>query len=671
MPIRITGMNSGLDTESIISELVKAQKTKTESIKKKQTSLQWKQDAWKELNSKIYKLFRNTLGNMRFSTDYSKKVTDVSNSSAIKVLAGNEAMNVTQKLHITHMAESGYLTGGQLDKSITKESSLTDALGIQEGSRVSVMVGDTTTDITIDKGMTVNGFLEKLEKAGVKANYDVKNGRFHIAAKASGTEADFSLIAANTAGRDALSKLGILSYDEKAMAEYEKYANMTNADKDALIMEETERRLQGYISQKDALVKTRDEQQKAVDDSKLAFSKEYNEDIDAVVARKANLETEINTLKQKIKDDGDSASEDDKARLTMLEGKIAAVEKYEKEQEQLSATNQSIASIDKYLEVKDGNVAASDFLKNEVKSHTEAKITEAQAIVTGPRPAETAEKKTSGRSAEIELNGVSYTSESNTFEVNGLTITVLTETNEDITLTTRQDTDGIYNKIKNFFKEYNSLINEMDKLYNAESTKGYEPLTDEEKDSMSDAEVEKWEGKIKGSILRRDSNLSTISSAMKTVMLKGTLVNGKQMYLANFGIETGGWFTSEENERNAYHINGDEDDATVSSKENQLKAAIAADPETVIAFFSELSNNLYKELDSQSRSIDGIRSFGSFYDDKKMKEDYDSYKTKIKKAEDQLTAMEDKWYKKFSAMETALAKMQSNQSAVSALLGGG
>ena len=53
-----------------------------------------------------------------------------------------------------------------------------------------------------------------------------------------------------------------------------------------------------------------------------------------------------------------------------------------------------------------------------------------------------------------------------------------------------------------------------------------------------------------------------------------------------------------------------------------------------------------------------------------MKEDYDNYKTKIKKAEEQLTAMEDRWYKKFSAMETALAKMQSNQSAVSALLGG-
>ena len=53
-----------------------------------------------------------------------------------------------------------------------------------------------------------------------------------------------------------------------------------------------------------------------------------------------------------------------------------------------------------------------------------------------------------------------------------------------------------------------------------------------------------------------------------------------------------------------------------------------------------------------------------------MKEDYDSYSSKIKEAEAKLTDYEDKWYKKFSAMETALAKMQSNSSAVASLLGG-
>ena len=147
-------------------------------------------------------------------------------------------------------------------------------------------------------------------------------------------------------------------------------------------------------------------------------------------------------------------------------------------------------------------------------------------------------------------------------------------------------------------------------------------------------------------------------------------MNGKQMYLSNFGIETLGYFNASENERNAYHINGDEDDAAVSSKANDLKSAIAADPDTVIEFFSQLSQNLYTELNKQSSSVDGVRSFGSFYDDKRMQKEYDDYKDKIKKQEAKLTALEDKWYNKFAAMETALAKLQSNQSAVSSLLGG-
>jgi flagellar hook-associated protein 2 len=210
----------------------------------------------------------------------------------------------------------------------------------------------------------------------------------------------------------------------------------------------------------------------------------------------------------------------------------------------------------------------------------------------------------------------------------------------------------------------------MDSLYNADSAGDYEPLTDDEKSELSDSEVEKWETKIKDSILRRDSNLSTVASAMKNIMLQGASVNGKQMYLSDFGIETLGYFSSEENERNAYHINGDADDSAVSSKENSLKAMIASDPDTVVSFFSQLTQNLYKELNKKSKSVEGIRSFGSFYDDKKMKEDYADYTEKIQKQEDKLSALEERWYSKFSAMETALAKLQSNQSAISGLFGG-
>ena len=97
---------------------------------------------------------------------------------------------------------------------------------------------------------------------------------------------------------------------------------------------------------------------------------------------------------------------------------------------------------------------------------------------------------------------------------------------------------------------------------------------------------------------------------------------------------------------------------------------ISSNPDTVINFFTKLSQNLYAEMDRMSKSVEGYRSYGSFYDDKKMKSDYDNYKGKITDLEEALKAYEDKWYAKFSAMETALAKMQSNSNAVTSMLGG-
>ena len=207
-------------------------------------------------------------------------------------------------------------------------------------------------------------------------------------------------------------------------------------------------------------------------------------------------------------------------------------------------------------------------------------------------------------------------------------------------------------------------------MYNADRAKGYEPLTEEEKDAMSEKEVEKWEQKIKDSVLRRDDNLSAVNSALQSVMASGIEVNGKTMYLYDFGIETLEYFAAADNERHAYHIAGDPDDEATMNKEDTLKGMIANDPDTVINFFSKLGMNLYDKMSEMSKSVDGYRSFGNFYDDKKMKSDYDDYTSKIAEMERKVTEYEDKWYRKFSKMETALAKMQSNMNAVSGLLGG-
>ena len=280
--------------------------------------------------------------------------------------------------------------------------------------------------------------------------------------------------------------------------------------------------------------------------------------------------------------------------------------------------------------------------------------------------------KVEGQDAVIYLNDARYTSTNNTFEVNGLTFTALDTTtgSETITVTTQNDTDGIYDMLKNFLKEYNTIINEMDKLYNADSAKGYDPLTNEEKEAMSESDIKEWESKIKDSLLRRDENLSTVSSALKSIMSSGIEVNGKTMYLSSFGINTLGYFEAPDNERNAYHIDGDPDDGSTSGNADKLKSMIASDPDTVISFFTQLSKNMYDKMSDLSKSVDGYRTFGNFYDDKKMKSDYDNYTSKIAEQEKKLAEYEDRWYAKFSAMETALAKMQQNASAVTSLLGG-
>lgn len=514
MALRMTGMMSGLDTQSIIQELVAARQTKVDKQKKAQTALSWKQDAWKELNTKLKNLMNKTLGNLRFVSSYSKKTTKVSDSNVASVITGENAMNGVQSLQVAQMAKTAYLTGGKItgggEEGLTALSKLSeldgfDLNGADEATLTVEMKNGNNVNITVTKDTTISDVLNELKNAGLNASFDAKNGRMFIIAKESGEANDFNIVAGEN-GAAVLSALGL---------------------------------------------------------------------------------------------DVSSGEEDE-----------------------------------------------------------ESKVNKATKI--------------NGQDAIIYLNGAMFTDSDNTFDINGLTITVQRETKEGetITITTDDDTDGIYDMVKNFLKEYNEIVNEMDKLYNADSAGSYEPLTDEEKEALSESEIEKYEKKIKDSLLRRDDNLSAVNSALQSIMAAGATVNGKTMYLYDFGIDTLGYFNSADNEKHAYHIDGDSDDEYTSGNADKLKTMISNDPDTVIAFFSQLSKNLYAKMDELSKSRDGYRSYGNFYDDKKMQSDYDDYTKKIADLEQKLNDYEDMWYKKFSKMETALAKMQSNMSAVTSLLGG-
>ena len=114
MAMRMSGLMSGMDTETIIKELVSAKQTKVDDAKKAQTKLQWKQDAWKELNTKLKNLQAKYIANMRFTSSYSKRTTKVSNSNAVSVITGENAVKGVQSLQINKLAKTGYLTGAQI-----------------------------------------------------------------------------------------------------------------------------------------------------------------------------------------------------------------------------------------------------------------------------------------------------------------------------------------------------------------------------------------------------------------------------------------------------------------------------------------------------------------------------------------------------------------------------
>lgn len=631
MAMRVSGINSGLDTDAIVQELVSAYSKKTEKYEKEQTKLSWKQEAWKSLNSKVYSLYTN-VSKLKYSSAYAAKTVSVSDTTKASVTASGNAVNGTQKLNVLQTAQSAYLTGGKISttngEAATSETKLSE-LGFTENATIRVHLNKTDedgnpieTDIKLTKDSTLADVTKELQNAGVNASFDEKNGRLYISSKDSGTVGDFTITASDAkgtktdAGNRLLDTLGLGSSSYAAGG-----AIQTKQGKTA-VMSTTLANL-GYTG------------------GETIFTVNGKD-----IAVDAN--TTISDLLDKFKEAGISANFDGAA------GKLSFSSSE-------GLTFEGDADVLKLLGLDSGLKA--DISRDPIKLD--------------------------GSDAMIVLNGVLYTSDSNSFSVNGLNITAnsvtddintlldangevdlskLTDANA-ISITTSTDTQGIYDTIKDFLTEYNNIINEMTKLYNADSARDYEPLTDDEKDAMSDTEIEKWETKIKDSLLRRDSSLDSIMSSMISAMNKGIVINGETYALSSFGIHTMGYLNAAENEQNAFHIDGDEDDENTSGNKDKLMTAITEDADTVIEFMKQLSSNLYKAIDDNMQSTT-MRSRYKIYNDKELDKQYNNYAKLISQWEEKVSDKEEYYYKQFTAMESALAKLNSQQSSLAGLLGG-
>ncbi len=709
MAIRMTGLTSGLDTESIVAALMEAQKAKKTKVENNKTKLEWKKDIWTSLNKKLYSFYTDFAGKMRFQTNYMTKKASSSNSSKVTATAGSSAATGSYSVKVNKLAAAQKVTsaklgtyrttdkdGNPIDAKVTSSTKLAD-LGMKAdgSSQIEITTGKKTVSLIVNENTTVKDFVQSLSDAGLNATLDEKQGRFFISSKESGKEQSFTIM---TKQLDSTQSAAFA--DVKTAVDY---SNLTAAQQNTVTQALATLQSSTADDKVEKAVKTIEDM---LDNrAKTASTKKYKEELtESYTNQYINKTTITNddgteTVVETLTEDGIQALKD--ANLyqeteindTWVQEDIDKAKEIDAENNLKNAkaliTTQVAKDLktDEYKDLIEADVedardargtAVEDTLTAYVSS-VETGITtgdgsELQKLGLGNIDGTKVTESSTGvgmvvveaEDSEIELNGATLTSSSTTMEVNGLTLNLTGTTDEAVTLSVTNDTQGVYDTIKEFINQYNSILADMNKYYNGKSARGYEPLTDEQKDAMSDSEVEKWETKIKDSLLRRDSTLDGLISTMRTVMTGTTITasNGKTYSLANLGITTG----KDYKEYGLLHIKGDEDDTDYADSTNTLMDLLKEDPAVVTEVLSGITTKLYNGL-QKKMSATSLSSALTFYNDKEMNKQLSAYDKDIKKWETKLADMEDRYYKQFTAMEKALASLQSQQSSLAGFLG--
>ncbi|MDE6925227.1 MAG: hypothetical protein K2P59_08220, partial [Acetatifactor sp.] len=372
MALRMSGLMSGMDTESIIQQLVEAKSVKVTTAKKAQTKLSWKQDAWKELNTKLKNLQSKFLSNMRFSTSYSKRVTKVSNPNAVSVITGENAVNGVQELQVKQLAKTAYLTGGVVkttagDESATALTKISDLDGFTGEGKINVTTGNTSVDINITNDTTISDVLTQLKNAGLNASFDAKWQRFSISAKEPGAANDFSITALDDNGENALSAMQLkvdLKDDPASLAEYQKYAGYyvagdrvaTLANMKGMIDQDVASRTELYLSQYKSLTASRDAAQKTIDEINkkyadqgitLGTAESYNTLIEAKNKEIAELNEKLNAADSPLTEADREAAE---KRIADLQEEVKDLSEKKADAESLAANQESVTKLNDQID---------------------------------------------------------------------------------------------------------------------------------------------------------------------------------------------------------------------------------------------------------------------------------------------------------------------------------
>ncbi len=237
------------------------------------------------------------------------------------------------------------------------------------------------------------------------------------------------------------------------------------------------------------------------------------------------------------------------------------------------------------------------------------------------------------------------------------------EAGNEVTFEAKANTDSLLTTIKDMVAAYNEIVDLVNGLASTKPDRDYAPLTDEQKEEMTEEQIEKWEKKAKEGILFGDDLMRGLSSDLRFV-ISGSFVKE----LSEIGITEAAGYTS----------NG-----KLVIDENKLKNALEAEPDKVAKLFTDKDNglmsNMKKVTDSYAKTWGtkgsliqraGSESAAVSLTDNELYKSMKDIDDIIKQLQTRLKSEQDRYIAQFTRLETAIAQMNSQSSYLSSMSGG-
>lgn len=270
---------------------------------------------------------------------------------------------------------------------------------------------------------------------------------------------------------------------------------------------------------------------------------------------------------------------------------------------------------------------------------------------------------TTGKDLIVSINGTQTSRSSNTFTLDGLTVTAKTLSGtEDTVIDTTRDTSSVVSAIKSFVSDYNTLVSGLySKITEDYTYQDYAPLTDAQKEEMSDSEITAWETKAKTGLLRNDSTISTFLQEMDSALY--TTVDGAGIAAYSIGIETSSTSLS----------------GQLTLDESALTSALATDPDAVAKLFTDSTSGVAtmftKAIDNAAKlssaspgALVQLAGADGWTTNAKTNDIYLELQTindKLDDLQDKYDDEKERYWTKFNSMETTIANYQSQSSMIS------